>query len=313
LAKGKIRLSLPVIFNLTPEKAVTSDNYLALIRGANSLNTLLSAKSDHIINSDINNNNREKLRGYVKRGLINFDFKKSEAANDLELLDLELLKASAGVLLEYQPAMDIGEFSEVVSKLRRDMGQKPIFVRVPSLNSMYTKLVNIAESGVDGTDGDGIDGVIVDADSVSVDERFNGDESLPIEFSISMFDRLLRNERSNGLALRRKINLIAQYDGVRGAEDIFKLIALGADAVTMSDALLIAMQNENGSYVEVDSDKALNRLENFIWGIQKEIKLLMGAAGISAVSTLISSRELLRAVDLEPSMRQVIGVKPAGA
>lgn len=300
LAKGEIRLSLPVIFNITSEKAVTSDNYLALIKGANSLNTLLSAKLDHVKNSGIND--KEKLRRYVKRMLIGFDFKKGKDANDLELL-----KASAGVLLAYQPKTDIDEFSEVVSKLRRDIGQKPIFVRVPSLNSMYTKLVNIAESGTDG--------IIVDAGSIadSLADRFNGDESLPIEFSISMFDRMLRNERSNGVALRRKLNLIAQYDGVRGAEDIFKLIALGADAVTMSDALLIAMQNENGSYAGVDSDIALNRLENFVWGMQKEIKLLMGAAGISAVSTLISSRELLRSVDLDPSIRQIIGVKPAGA
>lgn len=305
LAKGEIRLPFPIIFNVSPEKAISSDNYLALIRGANSLNTLLSAKLDHVKNSGTNNNNnKEKLRRYVKRMLIDFDFKKEKDANDL---DLELLKASAGVLLSYQLETDIGEFSKVVSKLKRDIGQKPIFVRVPSLNSMSSKLVNIAESGTDG--------IIVDADSTadSLADRFNGDDILPIELSISIFDRKLRSERSNGLALRRKLNLIAQYDGVRGAEDIFKLIALGADAVTMSDALLIAMQNENGSYAGVDSDIALNRLENFIWGMQKEIKLLMGAAGVSAVSTLISSRELLRSVDLDPSIRQIIGVKPAGA
>ncbi|MEM1953556.1 MAG: hypothetical protein QW299_09555, partial [Candidatus Caldarchaeum sp.] len=55
------------------------------------------------------------------------------------------------------------------------------------------------------------------------------------------------------------------------------------------------------------------RVENLLVGIQRELKLLAGAAGVSSIlNSLVGNRELLRAVELEKSLRQKLGVKQAG-
>jgi len=60
--------------------------------------------------------------------------------------------------------------------------------------------------------------------------------------------------------------------------------------------------------------KVSRRLEDFVIAVQREIKLLAGAAGVSSIgSSLTGNRELLRAVDLEPPVRMELGIKPAGA
>jgi len=48
--------------------------------------------------------------------------------------------------------------------------------------------------------------------------------------------------------------------------------------------------------------------------MQKEIKLLAGAAGISSVqNSLLGNRELFRTVDLDPLIRKRLGIKAGGA
>jgi glutamate synthase domain-containing protein 2 len=105
---------------------------------------------------------------------------------------------------------------------------------------------------------------------------------------------------------------------VRGAEDVFKHLALGADAVGIGSlALLGAFGRTADEAMELEdpewtSDQAAIRLENLLWALQKELRLMLGAAGASSATTLVSSRELLRAVDLDPDVRRLLDVKPAG-
>ena len=48
--------------------------------------------------------------------------------------------------------------------------------------------------------------------------------------------------------------------------------------------------------------------------MQKEIKLLAGASGISSIqNSLLGNRELFRSVDLDPEIRKRLGIKPGGA
>jgi glutamate synthase domain-containing protein 2 len=111
------------------------------------------------------------------------------------------------------------------------------------------------------------------------------------------------------LSFRGRFSLFAQGSAIRGADDVFKLVALGADCVDLTEASVIAMGTMSG-----DDDRELEKLENFILGIQKEIKLLVGAAGLSQIhGSLVGNREILRSVDLDSEVRRELHVKPAGA
>ncbi|HMK82448.1 MAG TPA: hypothetical protein VK503_01900, partial [Candidatus Bathyarchaeia archaeon] len=59
---------------------------------------------------------------------------------------------------------------------------------------------------------------------------------------------------------------------------------------------------------------SIKHLENLVIALMKDLKLLAGAAGVSSLaSSLVGNRELLRSVDLQPTLRKKLGVKPAGA
>ncbi len=145
-------------------------------------------------------------------------------------------------------------------------------------------------------------------DGVLVDEDARGSDT-PLEISTSLLDRALK-----GKHLRSRVNVIAEGNSIRGSDDVLKIVALGADCVGIGKAALIAIGFEEGdSEIVFDYQKSMQRLENFVIGMQREIKLLAGAAGVSCVSsTLSGNRELLRSLDLDPEIRRELGVKPAG-
>ena len=63
-----------------------------------------------------------------------------------------------------------------------------------------------------------------------------------------------------------------------------------------------------------DFEVGRERLENLVLGLQKEVKLLAGAAGVSSVhKSLTGNRELLRSIDLDPIKRRRLDVKAGGA
>jgi glutamate synthase domain-containing protein 2 len=174
---------------------------------------------------------------------------------------------------------------------------KTIFLRIPSskisLEWIRSNTKELNQS---------ISGIVLDEDLP--------DSDLPLEIAVSQLDRILKSEgRRSGLAI------LAESNSVRGADDIFKLMALGADLVGLGTAALTAIGFEE-SDIEVifNTSKSTVHLENFVLGLEKEIKLLAGAAGISSVSSsLVGNRELLRTINLSPSVRKDINVKPAGS
>jgi hypothetical protein len=150
---------------------------------------------------------------------------------------------------------------------------------------------------VSSDDFQNVYGVILDEGAHSSDT--------PIEVSVSLLDRTLKQR-----GLRNRVALIASSRHVRGSDDIFKLVALGADAVSIGDAAVIAADCLDHIPAE---ETIYERVENLIIGIKKEIKLLSGAAGVSRIfSTLAGNRELLRAIGLRSDMLMMLGVKRAG-
>jgi glutamate synthase domain-containing protein 2 len=177
------------------------------------------------------------------------------------------------------------------------LSSKTLVLRIPSSH----RALDWAKSSIRELDHS-ISGMIVDEDQP--------DSDMPLETSVSQLDRTMKSEgRRPGMAI------LAESNSIRGADDIFKLVALGADSVGLGTAALTAIGfEESDKEVVFDASKSITHLENFALGVQKEIKLLAGAAGVSSLSSsLVGNRELLRSINLSPSVRRELGVKPAGA
>lgn len=133
-----------------------------------------------------------------------------------------------------------------------------------------------------------------------------------VEVTISLADTMLRKIRSNSGSLREKLDLLAKSSTLRGSDDIFKLITLGSDLVIVNKLARIGIgldEQTRKPTREVLSD----RLEYLLLGLQREIKLLAGAAGVSSLhNTLRSNRELLRCLDLPGAISSELRVKHAG-
>ncbi len=164
---------------------------------------------------------------------------------------------------------------------------RPVFLRTPPALS-YEWVGEAARSGVAG---------------IYLDEDLG--EGTPIEVAASQLDRELRR-----LGIRNEVSVLAGGRTIRGSDDIYKLVALGADAVVVSRAVELALGLQD---LKRDERLLRERIENLLLGIQRELKLLAGAAGVSNLfNTLVGNRELLRAVELEREIRQTLGVKQAG-
>lgn len=108
--------------------------------------------------------------------------------------------------------------------------------------------------------------------------------------------------------------------------DVAKALALGADAVFMGSAMLVALgcvgcnlcytgqcpkgiaTQDPNFYKNLDVDTAARNVANYIKHCTEEVKMLAGAAGHSDIHAL--NKDDLRSLTLETS--QTTGIKPAG-
>ncbi|MEM4494434.1 MAG: hypothetical protein QXE96_01365 [Candidatus Caldarchaeum sp.] len=152
------------------------------------------------------------------------------------------------------------------------------------------------------TDFSWLGSVLEHVSGVVVDEDLGGDDE--VEVVVSLLDRELRR-----LGFRNSVSLVAGGWSVRGADDVFKLVALGADAVMLSTCVEKALE----PLLTHDAYHVQEKMENLLLGLQREIKLLAGAAGVSNIfNTLVGNRELLRAVELPREIRTLLSIKLAG-
>ncbi len=175
---------------------------------------------------------------------------------------------------------------------KRKKASKPFFFRIPSTDNRDA-VVKAIQAG---------------ADALLIDEDLGAD--VPLEIAVSSVDKFLKEYRDGIESVRNRVGVIACSRRIRGADDVFKLMGLGADCVALSKAALIATGLETG---KEDVETVQERLENFLVALQKEIKLLAGAAGVSCLYTsLVGSRELFRAIALNRHVREKLGIKIAG-
>jgi glutamate synthase domain-containing protein 2 len=197
---------------------------------------------------------------------------------------------------------------------------KPISVKIAAVHNAPAIASGMVRAGADIIALDGVRGATGAAPKVIRDNV-----GIPIELAIAQVDQRLREE-----GIRNKASVIAA-GGIRSSADVIKAIALGADAVYIGTAALVAVgctvcqkcytgkcpwgiaTNDPWIAKRVNPDIATERLVNLLRGWSLEITDMMGGMGINAIESLRGNRLALRGVGLTDTELEILGVKMAGA
>ncbi|WP_079906404.1 glutamate synthase-related protein [Carboxydocella sp. JDF658] len=196
---------------------------------------------------------------------------------------------------------------------------KPVAVKIAAVHNVAAIASGIARAGADVITIDGFRG-----GTGATPAMIRDHVGIPIELALAAVDDRLRQE-----GIRNRVSIIAG-GGIRHSADVVKALALGADAVMIGTAALIALgctmcqkcysgrcawgiatQDPNLTR-RLDPEWGAEQLTNLIRGWSLEIKEILGAMGVNAVESLRGSRERLRAVGLTAEEMEILGLKHAG-
>ena len=198
--------------------------------------------------------------------------------------------------------------------------KKPVGVKISAVHNVAPIVSGIVRAGADFVSIDGLRGGTGAAPTAIRDNV-----GIPIELAIAVADTRLREE-----GIRNRASLIVA-GGIRCSSDIVKAIALGADAVYIGTAALVAMGCNlcqkcytgkcnwgiatQDPYLtkRLNPDIGARRLENLIKAWSLEIKEMLGGMGINSIESLRGNREQLRVIDLSDTDLNLLGIKPAGS
>jgi len=196
---------------------------------------------------------------------------------------------------------------------------KPVSVKIAAVHNSAAIASGMVRAGADIIALDGVRGATGAAPRIIRDNV-----GIPIEFAIASVDQRLREE-----GIRNKASIVAA-GGIRNSADIVKAIALGADAVYIATAALVAMgctvcqkcytgkcpwgiaTTDPWISKRINPKIASKRLVNLLQAWSSEIKEMMGGMGINAVESLRGNRLHLRTVGLTEAECRILGVKMAG-
>jgi glutamate synthase domain-containing protein 2 len=197
--------------------------------------------------------------------------------------------------------------------------RKPVGVKIAAVHNVAPIASGIVRAGADYVAIDGIRGGTGAAPTVIRDNV-----GIPIELAIAVVDNRLREE-----GIRNQASIIAG-GGIRSSADVIKAIALGADAVYIGTAALVAMGCQvcqkcytgkcnwgiatQDPYLtkRLNPDIGTKRLLNLLRAWSLEIKEMLGGMGINAIESLRGNREQLRGMGLCDTDLKLLGIKPAG-
>jgi glutamate synthase domain-containing protein 2 len=196
---------------------------------------------------------------------------------------------------------------------------KPISVKIAAVHNIAAIASGVVRAGADIVAIDGVRGSTGAAPKIIRDNV-----GIPIEFAIAAVDQRLRDE-----GIRNRASIVAA-GGFRNSGDVLKAIALGADAVYIATAALVAIgctvcqkcftgkcpwgiaTSDSWISKRVNSDIASERLVNLLRGWTMEIKDMMGGMGVNAIESLRGNRLHLRGVGLTDAELKILGIKLAG-
>ncbi|MGA1795133.1 MAG: glutamate synthase-related protein [bacterium] len=214
----------------------------------------------------------------------------------------------------------IEDLSQLIYALKEaTQYKKPVGVKISAVHNVAPIATGIVRAGADFVTIDGLRGGTGAAPTV-----IRNNVGIPIELAIAAVDTRLREE-----GIRNQASVLVA-GGFRNSGDIIKAIALGADAVYIGTAALVAMGCHvcqkcytgkcNWGIATQDPylTKRLNpnigarRLLNLLRAWSLEIKEMLGGMGINAIESLRGNREALRGIGLSATDLRLLGIKPAG-
>ena len=197
---------------------------------------------------------------------------------------------------------------------------KPISVKIAAVHNSAAIASGMVRAGADIIVLDGLRGSTGAAPKIIRDNV-----GIPIELALASVDTRLREE-----GIRNRASVVVS-GGIRNSGDVIKAIALGADAVYIGTAALIALgcrvcqQCHTGKCAwgicttdlwltkRINPDIGARRLSNLLRGWGLEIKDMLGGMGINALESLRGNRLHLRGVDLSDTELKILGVRMAGS
>ncbi len=197
--------------------------------------------------------------------------------------------------------------------------KKPVIVKVAAVHNIAAIASGIARSGADIIAIDGFRG-----GTGAAPTRIRDNVGIPVELALASVDQRLRDE-----GIRGDVSLVIG-GSIRSSSDVVKAIALGADAVYIATAALLAIgchlcrscqagkcnwgiATQRPELVKrLNPDIAYHRLVNLVTAWNHEIKELMGAMGINSIEALRGNRLMLRGIGLGIKELEILGIKHAG-
>ncbi len=198
--------------------------------------------------------------------------------------------------------------------------KKLVFVKIAAVHNSAAIASGMVRAGADVISLDGFRGGTGAAPTMIRDNV-----GVPIELALASVDERLRQE-----GIRNRASLVVA-GGIRCSADVVKAIALGADAVYIATAALIAVGctvcqrcytgkcpwgiATNDPYLakRINPEIAHEKLANLIRGWGHEIQEMLGGMGLNALESLRGNREKLRGVGLNETELNILGIKHAGA
>jgi glutamate synthase domain-containing protein 2 len=197
--------------------------------------------------------------------------------------------------------------------------EKPVSVKIAAVHNCAAIASGVVRAGADIIAVDGIRGGTGAAPKIIRDNV-----GIPIELALAAIDTRLREE-----GIRNRCSVIAA-GGFRNSGDIVKAIALGADAVYIGTAALMAMgcmlcqkcytgvcnwgicTQDPYLTKRLNPEIAARRLTNLVRAWSLEVKEMLGGMGINALESLRGNRLHLRGIGLHEWELEALGVKGAG-
>jgi glutamate synthase domain-containing protein 2 len=197
---------------------------------------------------------------------------------------------------------------------------KPISVKIAAVHNSAAIASGMVRAGADIIVLDGLRGATGAAPKIIRDNV-----GIPIELALASVDDRLRQE-----GIRNQASVVIA-GGIRNSGDVAKAIALGADAIYIGTAALVALgctlcqQCHTGKCAwgictpdlrltkRVNPDIGARRLSNLLRGWSLELKDILGGMGINALESLRGNRLHLRGVGLTDTELEILGVRMAGS
>ena len=197
--------------------------------------------------------------------------------------------------------------------------EKPVIVKIAAVHNVAAIASGIARSGADIIAIDGFRG-----GTGAAPTRIRDNVGIPIELALAAVDQRLRDE-----GIRENVSLVVG-GSIRSSADALKAIMLGADAVYIATAALLALgchlcrschsgkcnwgiATQRPELVKrLDPDTGYQRLVNLVNAWTHEIKEMMGGMGINSIEALRGNRLMLRGVGLTDAELRILGIRHAG-